>query len=118
MPLKSALNVLTAVLALGFAIAAQHATAQTADSVSIKVFYGDLNPATEAGAKALRLRLRDAARTVCSAAMDDPREAMYAYRPCVNAVTDRAVASVDRAIVSALNSGESPHFALASASGR
>jgi UrcA family protein len=118
MPLKSALNVLTAVLALGFAIAAQHATAQTADSVSIKVSYGDLNPATEAGAKVLRLRLRDAARTVCSAAMDDPREAMYAYRPCVNAVTGRAIARVDRAVGGALNSGGSLRLAMTPASGR
>ncbi len=118
MSFKSTLTVLTAVSALGFALAAQHATAQSAETVSIKVSYGDLNLSTEAGAKVLLQRLRNAAKTICGPALSDPMDAMYAYRPCVNAITDRAVARFGNSIVTALNGGKSAPASTALASNR
>ncbi len=118
MSFKSTLTVLTAVSALGFVIAAQHATAQNAETVSVKVSFGDLNLATEAGAKVMLQRFRNAAKTICGPALSDPIQIMYEYRPCVNAITDHAVATFHNPIVTALNSGKGAPAATALASNR
>ncbi|MGI8841633.1 MAG: UrcA family protein [Caulobacteraceae bacterium] len=118
MSFKSTLTVLTAVSALGFTLAAQHATAQSAETVSVKVFYGDLNLSTQAGAKVMLHRIRHAAETICGPVLGDPIEVMYEYRPCVSAITNRTVARFDNPIVTALNSGKGAPAAMALASNR
>ena len=113
---KSALTGFSAVLALGLAAAAQNASAQNADAVSIKVAYADLNLSTEAGAKVMLQRFRNAARSICEPTPDSKdlfRDGQY--RSCVNTITDHAVTSFDSPMVTALNSrGHAPAMALAS----
>ncbi|MGI8839301.1 MAG: UrcA family protein [Caulobacteraceae bacterium] len=116
---KSALTGFSAVLALGLAAAGQSASAQTADTVSIKVSYADLNLSTEAGAKVMLQRIRNAAKTICDPSPDSTDLLQdHLYRSCVNTITDHSVARFNNPIVTALNSGKSAPASMALASNR
>ncbi len=100
------LTALSAVLALGFAVAGQSAFAQTEDTLSVKVPYQDLNLSSQAGAKVMLQRIRNAASTICGPAPTDPIDRMNNYAPCVTEVTNRSVASFNNPFVTALNGGD------------
>jgi UrcA family protein len=114
----SKLTALSAVLALGFVVSGQSAAAQTAETVSVKVSYADLNLSTEAGTKVMLQRIRGAAKTICAGGSDDPVEYMYETLPCAKDATNRAVAKFGNPILTALNSGKSAPAAMALASNR
>ena len=103
MPMKSTLTVLSAILALGLAAAAHGATAQSADTTSVKVSFRDLNLNSEAGARTMLRRIRNAAGTICGAEPTDPFQRMQSYAPCVSGITDLAVADLHSSMVSSLN---------------
>jgi len=105
---KSIITTLTAVLALGFAAHSQTASAQPVDTVSIKVSVGDLNISSEAGAKVALERIRVAARSICGPAPSAALPRTMDYAPCVRNITDRAVASLDSPLVTALNGAPAP----------
>jgi UrcA family protein len=70
-----------------------------------KVSYGDLNLATEAGAKVLYRRLRRAADQVCTSSGRGSLDAgiKAAWRACYDKAMNSAVASVNKPMVTALH---------------
>jgi UrcA family protein len=114
----STLTAVSAALALGFSACGQSAAAQNTETVSVKVSFADLNLSTEAGAKIMLQRIRNAAKEVCGTESDDPIDRMFEYLPCVNGTTDRAVARFHNPIVTALNSGKNASQPTALASNR
>ena len=112
------LTALSAALALGFTACGQSAAAQTTETASVKVSFADLNLSSEAGAKVMLQRIRNAAEKVCGIESDDPIDQLYEYRPCVKTTTNRAVANFHNPIVTALNSGKSAPAPMALASNR
>ena len=104
---KSIITAITAALAFGFA-SGQTAAAQPVDTISLKVFVGDLNISNEAGAKVALERIRAAARSICGSEPSAPLSRTMVYAPCVRNITDRAVASLDSPVVTALNGGRAP----------
>jgi len=78
------------------AIAAKADTSQ-----SVTVFYGDLDPSSQAGAEALYLRLQGAARRVCLARMAHPRNRVSP--PCYRQVLGKAVRDVKTLEVATLH---------------
>jgi UrcA family protein len=97
----------TAAMALGGS-----AVAQSTDSdapISVTVGYGDLNLASEAGAKAMVIRIQSAARRACGDAPDFrdlSRVAFYAR--CRSDTVARAVRTLDSPLVTAL-AGQPAH---------
>jgi UrcA family protein len=98
---KIAFTALTAVLALGFAAAGQSASAQTADTVSVKVSYADLNLSTEAGVKALTQRVHNAARNICGADAYVPLDQRRAQAVCADKITEQTLASLKTPVMTA-----------------
>jgi UrcA family protein len=98
---KSTLIALTVALAS----VAHGASADTTETVSVKVRYGDLNLASQAGATEMLQRIHHAAKQACVPSSGDPLDRMYWYEPCVRKATNQAVAKLDSPIVTALNSG-------------
>ena len=74
-----------------------------------KVSYGDLNLATEAGAKALYGRLRHAASRVCTI---QGSVLMDGWRLCYEKALNSAVASVNEPLIAALHNRSYPMGAL------
>jgi UrcA family protein len=93
-------------------LTAGHAVAQQVVTHSITVAYGDLDPAQEAGARALLHRLETAAQQACGVA-PDIRELVERsdYDSCVDTAIATAVVTLHFPLVSALygNRGE-PSF--------
>ena len=111
---KTTLTALSAVLAFGLVGVGQSATAQTAETVSVTVPYGDLDLSSNAGASEMLLRIKAAARTICGTAPTDPLENMSIYKPCVQSITNRAVGDLNNSAVAELNNREgAPVFASA-----
>jgi UrcA family protein len=111
---KTTLTALAAFLALGSASVSQTASAET---VSVKVRYHDLNLSTEHGAKIMLRRIKSAASEACGA-QEYRTFPDHDYRPCVRDSTDRAVAQLASPMVTALNSGKSSSSPIAVASAR
>ena len=93
-----------AVLALG-AIPAT-APAQEAVTQSEAVSFADLNLDSPQGAKAMFARIKGAAQRVCREEAIDDLSAYHEWRACVHDATDKAVASLNAPMVTALNSGQ------------
>jgi UrcA family protein len=68
-----------------------------------KVSYGDLNLATEAGAKVLYRRLRRAAALVCTPRGSLAEVVKAGWRACYDKAMNSAVASVNKPMVTALH---------------
>jgi UrcA family protein len=104
-------SVLPALAALGCA-AAVHAAPLAASSsdpaaMTVPVSIADLNLSDSDGAKMALQRIRTAAKTVCGEEPDSRQlERVSLYHACIKSSTNRAVASLDSPIVSALNSGQ------------
>jgi UrcA family protein len=78
-----------------------------ADKVSVSISVADLNLTSQAGARVALQRVRNAARTICGDEPDN-RDQKYAgqFQACVQAVVDRAVATLGAPMVSAANKGQ------------
>lgn len=100
------LTALSAAVAVGFAACPPSAVAMDTETASVAVPYGDLNLASEAGAKIMLRRIRDAAAKVCGDQIDDPLDRLFELAPCVKFTTSRAVAQFHNPMVTALNSGK------------
>ncbi len=89
------------------------------DVVRVKVKYGDLDLAGQAGANAMLRRIHRAANEVCG---DRPNGAsldeMQLYGTCVASAVDRAVASLGSPMVSALNTRGASHGVVLAERGR
>jgi UrcA family protein len=98
--------VLTGAIAASMAGASWAAEPPTDYSQQVKV--ADLNLASEAGARTLLQRIRHAATGVCASAQDDPRFQWTnpSYRRCVREASDRAVASLNSPMVTAIYGGQ------------
>ena len=107
---KSLTAILPALAALGCA-AAVHAAPVAAPAsdpsvMSVTVPVADLNLSNHAGAKTALQRIHAAAKTVCGEEPDIGAIARISlYDACIRTSTDRAVASLDSPIATALNGG-------------
>lgn len=107
---KCPLAILPALAALGCA-AAVHAAPVAVSSpdpavMSITVSVADLDLSNRAGAKTALQRIHAAAKVVCGEEPDiGAVERLSLYDACLRTSTDRAVASLDSPIATALNGG-------------
>lgn len=116
MQTKSFLKVLTVVAALSFAGASQAAFAQTDDTASVKVQSSDLNLSTDAGAKVMLQRIRQAAKSVCGPAPTNQIDRVARlHEICVKDAVSRTVSQLNSPMITALYSGGSAPTTLASA---
>ena len=91
-------------VALAGAAASGTVVAQPYGQVSAKkVTYGDLNLETEAGAKVLYARLRQAAQDVCSLYQSDELARKMVWRTCVENSLSHAVGRINKPQVTALH---------------
>jgi UrcA family protein len=119
---KSPLAILSALAVLGCAAQAQAAPVSVASDdpsvLSVTVSVADLNLGARAGAKTALQRIHAAAKTVCGEEPDiGAIERMALYGACIRTSTDRAVASLDSPIATAMNGGR-PDTAMMVANGR
>jgi UrcA family protein len=115
MTCKTILSALALVAALGSAAGVHAAPANDPDTVSVSVSITGLNPASLAGAQGVLRRIRTAADGLCGGA-PDPRDLDRGatYQACMTETVNRAVASLDLPMVSALNAGGSAAIVSAS----
>ena len=100
MPARSTLVAFAVSLALG--ATSQIASAQSVNTVSIKLKTADIDLSTGAGARLMLQRIRSAAKAACVS--DDPvYYSTYDYHPCVDAIITRAVKTLGSPMVTALN---------------
>jgi len=108
----AALAVCGAMSGLGLSQPAAAQTPTTASSNSSKaVRYDDLDLSQEAGARQLLIRVHQAARDVCMRGYETWRPYLNNHpsvRNCVIAASNRAVASLNNPMVTALYEGWSP----------
>ena len=85
--------------------------APVSEAPSVKVSYGDLNLASDAGTQALYSRIVSAARDVCFARDVDNRDlgAMAASRSCVNTAIANAVSTIHNERLAALSGARTAH---------
>ncbi len=107
---KSPLAILPALAALGCAVAVHAAPAAASSpdpaAMSITVSVADLDLANRAGAKTALQRIHAAAKTVCGEEPDiGAIERLSLYGACIRTSTDRAVASLNSPVATALNGG-------------
>jgi UrcA family protein len=76
---------------------------QSSDVLRTKVSYGDLDLNSQQGAKVLYARLRFAARQVCIPLESIELDRQHAWHECVDNALNSAVASVNKASVTALH---------------
>jgi len=107
------------VIALGLLGAAPgHAAAigpevEQGDTVSIKVSVADLDLTAEAGARIALGRIRTAANMICGPEPSPVQiDRFTAYKACVKADVDAAVATLDRPLLTALNASHGASYAL------
>ncbi len=95
--IASALRLAVFAATLALPVSAQAAAYQ------VVVHYGDLKLSNAAGAQSLLLRLKAAARQACGGTVGRGElRILRDYHTCLNASLDRAVATVDAPMVSAL----------------
>lgn len=87
------------------------------DQVSIKVHVGDLDLSTSEGAKAALSRIHKAAQQICGPDQDlKDLNSRSQFDQCVSQAVDRAVASLDRPMVTAANGHHTPPVRIAATS--
>lgn len=107
--IKSQSQSITSVIAAGLVMlswAACNAQALAADDIVIgvkKVSYADLNLDTEAGAKVLYSRLRQAAGEICTSFENTDAVLRASWSACYRNAMNSAVASVNKPTVTALH---------------
>jgi UrcA family protein len=74
-----------------------------ADTVSVKVSLAGVDLQSPPGAEVALGRIHQAARQVCGVEAADDLAGRARYAACLSEVTDRAVASLDNRMVTALN---------------
>lgn len=103
-----------AVFVLGLAADAQAAPRDARDIVSVRVPLNDLNLNHEPGARMALYRIRKAAGYVCGGDPGSPLLKQSAlYRACQRDSIDRAVATLDHPLVTALNTRAPPSTMVA-----
>jgi UrcA family protein len=110
---KTMIATLAALAALGSAASVHAASTSDPDTVSVKVFIGDLNLDDAAGAAVALQRIEASAGAICG---DKPDQRLLGdtarYRACTSATVTRAVASLDNPTMTALNAGRRAPNAL------
>jgi UrcA family protein len=109
---RSARQILATVVLLslgGACVANANAATPRSDVPTVVVKYGDLNVATDAGAKALYRRIVLAARAVCPDADVRDFGVRTASMACQNAAISRAIASVPSAPLAAIFAARDSH---------
>jgi len=114
---KTLLAAASAAFVFGLAGAANSASAQPRDELTVTVSYGDLNMRSAAGAKIALARIHQAAAKICGVSPTDPLDRMRLYVPCIQKITDKTVATLHNPVLAAINSGApvTPEATLASA---
>ena len=111
MSIQSNLSALAAFAVVGLIATAQPAAARTSessdDTASVTVHYADLNLNSEAGAKVMLRRIRNAAEEICGSelSMVEQWSLGRAYPACATPIVDRAVTQLNSPFVTAINSG-------------
>jgi UrcA family protein len=101
---------------IGALYLAPEAAAQASEPMSRSVSYADLNLDNEAGARAMLRRIRHAARDVCDDTWGRTSLRQRSYvRACVREAMERAVAELDRPVVTALYQDRQPAIVAAAA---
>jgi UrcA family protein len=90
-------------LALGCAMGAGTANAETSQPPTIRVSYGDLNLDSREGAKVFYARVRSAAQSVCSPLEGRALSLQRFWHACIDDALAAAVAQVDKPNVTALH---------------
>jgi len=82
------------------------AQSAAATGPSIKINYSDLNVSTEAGAKVLLSRIRNAADHLCGYYPENDLGRRADHMACVRETVNEAVTEVDNPVLTALNGSE------------
>jgi UrcA family protein len=90
-------------LALGYAMSAGIANAETSQPLTKKVNYGDLNLDSQEGAKVFYARVRSAAEFVCSPLEGRDLGRQRIWHACIDDALAAAVTQVDKPTVTALH---------------
>jgi UrcA family protein len=117
--MKSAINIrsaaipsIVAVALLAVAGAGSGGRAQASEAgepLTEKVAYGDLNLATEQGAKVLYVRLRYAAQDVCRPFEARELSRRRVWQKCIDQALSSAVEQINRPMVTAVHNQRSNH---------
>jgi UrcA family protein len=101
---------LAAIAAISLFAGVSTASAATpAETVSVTISYSDLDLNTNAGAHAMFARITHAAGEICGAQPDSQLlDAVKSYKSCMSTVTERALARLGSARVSAVAGRQSP----------
>jgi UrcA family protein len=98
-----------AALSLFAGVSAASAATPSGDTISVTISYNDLDLNTNAGAQAMLARITHAAGEICGTQPDAQQlDRVLAYKGCMTTVTDRAVAKLGSARVSAVAGRQSP----------
>jgi UrcA family protein len=98
------------IAALAFITSAGSAQASDAwQPLSKTVSYADLNLDTESGAKALYVRLRDAARDVCSPYQSNELSRKRVWAGCVSSALTSAAEQINKPMLTALLASRVDH---------
>ena len=107
-----------AAISLFAGVSTASAATPSSETVSVTISYGDLDLNTSAGARTMLARITHAAGQICGTQPDAQQlDRALAYKGCMSTVTDRAVAKLGSAKVSAVAGHQSP-TAMAYNSGR
>jgi UrcA family protein len=90
---------------VGLACAPSAYSASPEGAFSKTVIYGDLNINSPSGAKALYMRIRTAAHTVCTQSHDRDLASQMAWRACVHRSVDDAVGKINSRMLTAIHTG-------------
>ena len=98
-----------AAISLFAGVSTASAATPSGDTVSVTISYDDLDLSTGAGARAMFARITHAAGQICGTQPDAKLlDKVLAYQGCMSTVTDRAVAKLGNAKVSAIAGRQSP----------
>jgi UrcA family protein len=92
-----------AIAMAGLACAPTAYSASPEGAFSKTITYGDLNINSPSGAKALYMRIRTAAHTLCSQSEDKDLMSQMAWRVCVHRSVDAAVAKINNRFLTAID---------------
>src|SRR5258708_4698014 len=98
-----------AAISLFAGVSTASAATPSGDTVSVTISYGDLDLSTNAGARIVLARITHAAGEICGSQPDTRLlDQTRAYSGCMTSVTNRAVAKLGNAKVSAFAGRSSP----------
>jgi UrcA family protein len=98
-----------AAISLFAGVSTASAATPSGDTVSVTIPYGDLDLSTDAGARIVLARITHAAGEICGSQPETRLlDQTQAYKGCLTSVTNRAVAQLGSAKVSAFAGRSSP----------